>query len=167
MRKKNKQKNKKIVVVSGFFNPLHIGHLSYLKEAKKLGDLLVVIVNSDEQVTLKGSIPFMDENERIEIVKSLRFVDKTFLSKDKDRTVCKTLEKVRKLYPEKEMIFANGGDRGKKNVPEKKTCKTLGIKMKFGVGGTKKIQSSSSLLLELNNLIAKNLIELQDDRCTH
>jgi len=145
-----------IVLTSGYFNPIHIGHIKYLKEAKKLGDMLIVIVNNDEQVKLKGRIPFMNEKERMEIISSLKFVDKVVLSIDKDLSVCQTIKKIRKKYPKKTMIFANGGDRTKKNIPEKEICEKLGIKMKFGVGG-KKIQSSSKLI---ENAISKYLGEL-------
>jgi D-beta-D-heptose 7-phosphate kinase/D-beta-D-heptose 1-phosphate adenosyltransferase len=130
------------VAVSGYFNPLHVGHLRMLKEAKKLGDILVVIVNSDAQVKLKGSVPFMNEKDRMEIIGALKPVDKVILSIDKDKTVCKTLAKI------KPDIFANGGDRATtRDIPEDKICRKLGIKMVFGVGG-KKINSSSRLLVK-------------------
>ena len=131
---------KKTVCVSGYFNPLHIGHLSLFEEAKKLGDYLVVIVNNDHQVELKGSVPFMKEDERLKIVESLKMVDEAVLSKDIDRTVCKTLERV---APD---IFANGGDRNNINdIPEAEVCKRLGIEMSFNVGGGKQ-QASSELI---------------------
>ena len=101
-------KNKIRVAVSGYFDPIHIGHLEYLRMAKELGDSLVVIVNNNHQCKLKKGKHFMDENDRVEIVKALRFVDEVFLSVDKDRTVCKSLEEI------KPDIFANGGDRGNK-----------------------------------------------------
>ena len=88
-------KNKIRVAVSGYFDPIHVGHLEYLKMAKELGDSLVVIVNNNHQCKLKKGKPFMDQNDRLEIVKALRFVDEVFLSIDKDRTVCKSLELVR------------------------------------------------------------------------
>ncbi len=153
MSKKLKNKKKKIVVaVSGYFNPLHIGHVRLFEEAKKLGTKLVVIVNNDEQVKIKGSIPFMDEKERIEIVAAIAAVDNVILSIDKDRTVCKTLEFIR---PD---IFANGGDRDIKDAqknssslnPEQALCKKLGIKTVFGVGKGGKVQSSSWLLEKIN-----------------
>jgi len=136
----SKRKKKEIVVAtSGYFNPLHIGHLRCLQAAKKLGTKLVVIVNSDEQVKVKGSVTFMPEKERMEIVKALKSVDEVVLSVDKDLTVCKSLEKV------KPDIFAKGGDRTLGNIPEVPVCEKLGIKMVFGVGGGK-IQSSSWLI---------------------
>ena len=129
----------KIVAVSGYFNPLHPGHIKLFEAAKNLGEYLVVIVNNDEQVKLKGSTLFIDEKERMKIISALRVVDNVILSVDKDRTVCKTLELI------KPDIFANGGDRTKNNIPETAICKKLGCKMVFNVGGGK-IQSSSWLL---------------------
>ena len=129
--------NKIRVAVSGYFDPIHIGHLEYLKMAKELGDSLVVIVNNNYQCKLKKGKPFMDKNDRLEIVKALRFVDEVFLSIDKDRTVCKSLEAVRPN------IFANGGDRATSEVPETPICKKYNIKMVDGLGD--KIRSSSNL----------------------
>ena len=130
-------KNKIRVAVSGYFDPIHVGHLEYLKMAKELGDSLVVIVNNNHQCELKKGKPFMDQNDRLEIVKALRFVDEVFLSIDKDRTVCKSLEAV------KPDIFANGGDRATSEVPETPICKKYNIKMVDGLGH--KIRSSSNL----------------------
>lgn len=130
-------KNKIRVAVSGYFDPIHVGHLEYLRMAKELGDSLVVIVNNNYQCKLKKGKHFMDENDRVEIVKALRFVDEVFLSVDKDRTVCKSLEEI------KPDIFANGGDRATSEVPETPVCKKFNIKMVDGLG--EKIRSSSSL----------------------
>ena len=130
-------KNKIRVAVSGYFDPIHVGHLDYLRMAKELGDSLVVIVNNNYQCKLKKGKHFMDENDRVEIVKALRFVDEVFLSVDKDRTVCKSLEEI------KPDIFANGGDRATSEVPETSVCKKFNIKMVDGLGD--KIRSSSSL----------------------
>lgn len=125
--------------MSGYFNPLHVGHLEMIDRAKKLGDYLVVIVNSDYQVGLKGSFPFISEKDRLKIVESLRAVDEVFLSIDRDRTVCRSLAKI------KPNIFANGGDRKNLNdVPEYDICRKLNIKMVDGLG--KKIRSSSILI---------------------
>ena len=139
-----KSKKKKIkVAVSGYFNPLHVGHLEMIEKAKKLGDYLIAIVNSDYQVKLKGSVPFMSEKDRIKIIKALKNVDEVFLSIDKDKTVCKSLSKV------KPNIFANGGDRKNLNdVPEYDICQKLNIKMVDGLG--KKIRSSSILIADAN-----------------
>ena len=130
-------KNKIRVAVSGYFDPIHIGHLEYLRMAKELGDSLVVIVNNNYQCKLKKGKHFMDENDRVEIVKALRFVDEVFLSIDNDRTVCKSLEEI------KPDIFANGGDRATSEVPETPICKKFNIRMVDGLGD--KIRSSSSL----------------------
>ncbi len=130
-------KNKIRVAVSGYFDPIHVGHLDYLRMAKELGDSLVVIVNNNYQCKLKKGKHFMDENDRVEIVKALRFVDEVFLSVDKDRTVCKSLEEI------KPDVFANGGDRATSEVPETPVCKKFNIKMVDGLGD--KIRSSSSL----------------------
>ena len=127
----------KRVAVSGYFDPIHIGHLEYLKLAKKLGEKLVVIINNNHQCVLKKGKPFMDEADRVEIVKNLKMVDEVFLSIDNDKTVCASLEV---LKPD---IFANGGDRSTKEVPESSVCKKYNIKMIDGLGD--KIRSSSDL----------------------
>jgi len=128
----------KKVAASGYFNPLHKGHVEYLEHAKKLGDYLVVIVNSDNQRKLKGSKEFMDQEERMFIVSSLKCVDEVFLSIDEDLTVCKSLKY---LSPN---IFAKGGDRFSTEIPESKICEENNITMVDGLG--EKIQSSSWLL---------------------
>lgn len=133
-------KPSKVVAVSGYFNPLHCGHLKMFEEAKKLGYFLVVIVNNDKQVALKGSVPFMNENDRAYIVSKIKDVDEVFISIDEDRTVCKSLDAVGGID-----IFANGGDRNNKNIPETAVCKRLKIKMVDGVGGTK-VSSSSKMI---------------------
>ena len=127
----------KRVAVSGYFDPIHVGHLEYLKLAKKLGDKLVVIVNNNKQCVLKKGKPFMDQADRIEIVRCLKMVDEVFLSVDNDKTVCQSLKLV------KPDIFANGGDRSTKEVPESSICKKYNIKMIDGLGD--KFRSSSDL----------------------
>jgi D-beta-D-heptose 7-phosphate kinase/D-beta-D-heptose 1-phosphate adenosyltransferase len=132
--------NKKTVVaVSGGFDPVHIGHVRYLKEAKKLGDKLLVILNTDDFLIRKKGKPFMIFDERKEILEAIRWVDKVVPSVDTDQTVCESLRYYR---PD---IFAKGGDRTISNIPERDICTELGIKMAFGVGGAK-IQSSSWLI---------------------
>ena len=106
----------KKVCISGYFDPLHVGHIEYINKAKKLGDYLVVIVNNNLQCKLKKGKFFMDENDRVEIVKNLKSVDEVFLSIDSDKTVSKSLEKL------KPSIFANGGDRKNYEIPESKVC---------------------------------------------
>ncbi|MFH1968225.1 MAG: adenylyltransferase/cytidyltransferase family protein [bacterium] len=136
---------KKIIITSGYFNPIHIGHINYMREAKKIGDLLVAIVNNDEQIKVKGSTPFMAESERVEIVKAIKYVDEVFLSIDKDRSVCESLKAIAEIHPDTELYFANGGDRNTGNIPETKVCEKFNIKMVDNVGGDK-VQSSSWLL---------------------
>lgn len=138
------QSKETVVVVSGYFNPIHSGHIKMFQQAKKLGDKLIVIINNDKQVQLKGSIPFMNEKERAFIVQNIQDVDSSIISIDQDKTVCNTLKHINPH------IFANGGDRFSDNVPEKKTCEELGIEMVFNIGGDK-TQSSSWLIKEAVN----------------
>ena len=136
---------KKAIIVSGYFNPIHKGHLEYFQNAKKLADELFVIVNSDHQRFLKGSKEFQDEQERIFIVSNIKPVDKVILSIDQDRTVCRTIEKIANEYGQNYLLsFANGGDQNNDTIPEKPICEKLGITLVDGLGG--KIQSSSWLL---------------------
>ena len=126
----------KVVIVSGFFNPLHGGHLDYLEGAAKMGDRLVVIVNNDNQQLLKKG----------KIMLALRNVDDVILAVDKEPPVIETLKLVADKYKEEELIFANGGDRSSdKVVPETEICHKLGIEMKFGVGGVEKADSSTRI----------------------
>ena len=137
--------NQKAIIVSGYFNPIHKGHIEYFQNAKANGDKLFVIVNSDFQRALKGSKEFQDENERVFIVENLRIVDKCFLSIDKDRTVVETIKHIHQNFKINfEFAFANGGDQNNDTIPEKPVCKQLGIELIDGLGG--KIQSSSWLL---------------------
>ena len=133
------------IIVSGYFNPLHKGHLELFKKAKEFGDQLFVIVNNDNQRALKGSIEFMKQDERILIINALEITDKTFLSIDKDRSVSATIEQIYiSLGNEYELYFANGGDQNNSIILESNICRKLGIKLIEGLGG--KIQSSSWLL---------------------
>ena len=114
--------NGKLVIISGYFNPLHQGHIDYIKNAQKLGDYLLVIINNDEQVNLKGSIPFQSASERYNIIDTLYPVSFVKIAMDTDKTVCKTLETIKTDYPDfEEYIFANGGDR-KEAMYQKKKC---------------------------------------------
>ncbi|OGI73048.1 hypothetical protein A3D42_02990 [Candidatus Nomurabacteria bacterium RIFCSPHIGHO2_02_FULL_41_18] len=132
-------------MVSGGFDPVHIGHVRLFKEAKKLGDELVVVVNNDNWLKFKKGYTFMSDADRKEIIESFRPVDKVVLTVHKpdtnDITVCRELELIRPH------IFANGGDR-KENVPvpEYEVCKRLGIQMVFNVGHGGKVRSSSELV---------------------
>jgi len=129
------------VAVSGYFDPLHIGHIEYFQLAKNLAGedgTLTVILNNDEQTLSKKGKVFMIQEERKKLIKSIRFVDEVYISIDTDGSVCKSLQAI---MPN---IFANGGDRYQGEVPETKTCEELGIKMVDGLG--EKIQSSSDLI---------------------
>lgn len=132
------------VAVSGGFDPIHIGHIRMMQEARRLGDKLVVILNNDHWLRDKKGFVFMPQKEKIELLKSFPFIDRVVLTDhrpgDVDRSVSRTLREVRPH------IFANGGDRGKENTPEMNVCKDLGITMRFNVGRGGKIQSSSWML---------------------
>ena len=132
------------VTVSGGFDPVHIGHIRLFKEAKELGSRLVVILNSDRFLTIKKGSSFMPFEERKEVLESIRYVDEVISCIDVDQTVCKTLERL------KPAIFANGGDRTDKNIPELEICERYNIKLVFGVGG-EKVQSSSDLINKAKN----------------
>tara|TARA_B100001057_G_scaffold397776_1_gene408065 strand:+ start:23887 stop:24315 length:429 start_codon:yes stop_codon:yes gene_type:complete len=136
----------RVVIVSGYFNPIHKGHIEYFKNAKSQGDKLWVIVNSDLQRELKGSEEFQEEDERLEIVKSLRVVDKAILSIDEDRTVVKSIAKLvtKNNTHHRKFMFANGGDQTNETIPESEICRILGVELIDGLGN--KIQSSSWLL---------------------
>ena len=139
---------KKAIIVSGYFNPLHKGHLEYFNNAKSLADLLIVIVNSDLQRSLKGSKEFQNESERMFIVSNIKAVDNAVISIDKDRTVCATMKKIANEFGDKyELAFANGGDQNNNTIPERSTCDACGIKLIDGLGD--KIQSSSWLLKKI------------------
>ena len=136
---------KKAIIVSGYFNPIHKGHIEYLNNAKALCDVLFVIVNSDLQRALKGAKEFQMEAERRFIVENIKAVDTAIISIDEDRTVCKS---IRFLYENNKEIydfgFANGGDQNNNSIPEVPVCQELGIQLIDGLGD--KIQSSSWLL---------------------
>ena len=135
----------KAVIVSGYFNPLHKGHIEYFYEAKKFGDILIVIVNNDYQRKIKGSKEFMLEDERLLIIKELKIVDEAILSIDRDKTVQSTLKKIfEKFEKSHNVFFANGGDQNNLVIPERKVCSELGIKLIDGL--CEKIQSSSWLI---------------------
>jgi cytidyltransferase-like protein len=139
-------KTKTLVIASGYFNPVHKGHIDYLKRSKGLGDELFVIVNNDYQRALKGSVEFMKEDERYEIIENLKPVDWAIVAIDKDREVAKTIKLIYETHKDyyDKFIFANGGDQLTYSISEKSMCDKLGIEMVFGMGD--KIQSSSWLL---------------------
>lgn len=131
------------VAVSGGFDPLHVGHIRYMREAKEFGDYLVVIINNDNWLKNKKGFSFMNERDRAEIISSLKFVDEVFLTchceNDPDTSVCRELDLIRP------QIFVNGGDRVVENTPEVIFCRDHKIAMVFGAGGSK-IRSSSELV---------------------
>ena len=136
---------KRAVIVSGYFNPIHKGHIEYFNLSKKQADLLFVIVNNDYQRLLKGSKEFMLEDERVLIVSNIKSVDKVFLSIDKDKSVSKTIEEISNKYnSEITFYFSNGGDQSNNLIPEKEICEKLNIKLIDDMG--EKAQSSSWLL---------------------
>ncbi|MDC3218567.1 adenylyltransferase/cytidyltransferase family protein [Flavobacteriaceae bacterium] len=138
----------KAIIVSGYFNPIHKGHLEYFNNAKAMADKLFVIVNNNHQRELKGSKEFQDENERMIIVSNIKAVDKAILSIDSDRTVCATIKMIAEQFgSEFELGFANGGDQNNDNIPERAVCAPMNVALIDGLGD--KIQSSSWLLKKL------------------
>ena len=138
-----------IGIISGYFNPIHTGHLDYIEGAKQMCTKLYVIVNNDKQVELKGSTRFMSEGSRLRIAGALRAVDRVMLSVDDDPSVVKS---IKKIYEENQydpfiygFIFMNGGDRKEGNTPESDFCEQNGILLRYNVGGGK-TESSSTLL---------------------
>jgi cytidyltransferase-like protein len=136
---------KKAIIVSGYFNPLHKGHLELFEKAKEAGDALIVIVNNDHQRELKGSKFFQDEEERIAIIRALTIVDMAWISVDKDSTQVESIKLMfSKFHETYKLAFANGGDQNNDTIPERKVCEQYGIELIDGLGN--KIQSSSWLL---------------------
>ena len=137
----------KIVLCTGGFDPLHSGHIEYLKAARELGDKLIVGINSDSWLGRKKGRAFMPAGERIDIVQNLKVVDHCILFNDNDDSAIEAIKNVRMLYPSADIIFANGGDRTNTNIPEMQ-LEDIRIEFVFGVGGTNKANSSSWLLEE-------------------
>ena len=136
---------RKAVIVSGYFNPVHKGHLELFKKANEIGDFLIVLVNSDLQRKQKGSKEFQDESERLQLIQSLKSVGYACISVDKDKTQVESLKMVYHKFGDVfDLIFANGGDQTNKTIPESLVCNELGITLVDGLGD--KIQSSSWLL---------------------
>jgi D-beta-D-heptose 7-phosphate kinase/D-beta-D-heptose 1-phosphate adenosyltransferase len=136
----------KIGIVSGYFNPIHYGHIEYINGAKDNCDWLIAIINNDYQRILKGSKEFMDENHRLKIVSNLKAVDETFISIDKDKTQCESLKYLKNKYKNEELIFFNSGDRKENNLnnAEGEICKIW--KITEIILPLPKIYSSSKLL---------------------
>jgi len=135
----------KVVLVTGGFDPIHSGHIEYFKAARQLGDKLIVGLNSDAWLTRKKGQPFMPITERIAIIDHLTMVDHCILFDDADGSSIEAIRNVQMMYPNDEIIFANGGDRTAVNIPEM-VCKD--VVFKFGIGGNSKINSSSWILHE-------------------
>ncbi|QQG50908.1 MAG: adenylyltransferase/cytidyltransferase family protein [Candidatus Saccharibacteria bacterium] len=138
----------KIVIVSGFFNPLHGGHMDMIEAAAKMGDRLIVVVNNDAQQILKKDKVILTAENRMRLMRALRDVDEVVLAIDQDPPVTKTLEMIAKEHPNDEIIFANGGDRVSTDAlpgPEAAVCDEYGITMVFGVGGDEKADSSTRI----------------------
>ena len=138
----------KIVICSGGFDPIHSGHIAYFRAAKRLGDTLVVGVNSDEWLTRKKGKPFMPFRERLEIVQSIKYVDYVMSFNDDDDSAILLIDNVKKAWPKDEIIFANGGDRNPSNNRE---ANVEGVTFVFGIGGSHKMNSSSEILKSWNN----------------
>lgn len=137
------------VIVSGYFSPIHIGHLDMIESGAKLGDTLIVIVNNNAQQLIKKGKVIIDEDDRLRIVNALKTVDHAFIAVDEDRTVCASLALAAEKFTDHRLIFANGGDREPGFVPEADVCAEYGIEMVFGLGGTEKADSSSRINVEL------------------
>ncbi len=133
----------KIVINSGYFDPLHIGHLECMELSKPLGDKLVIILNNDYQCSLKKGKSFMPQKEKKKIVEAIKYVDEVLISIDKNKSVCESIKAIAEKYKGNEIIFAKGGDRFSDEIPEAKVCREHGIKIVDNLG--KKIQSSSNL----------------------
>ena len=144
----NKKQKRKIVAISGGFDPVHVGHVRMIKESAKLGDV-IIITNSDAWLKRKKGYVFMPWEERQEILAEFKGVIDVIEAWDEDDTVCKTLERV------KPDIFANGGDRKGDNTPEVDLCMKLDIELVWNVGGDK-IQSSSELVEKMKKLESEN-----------
>lgn len=134
-----------IVIATGGFDPIHSGHINYLSEAKSLGDLLCVGVNSDAWLTRKKGKYFLPWNERAAIVGHLKPVDRVIDFDDYDGSARDAIRQVRKLYPEDKIMFVNGGDRTSENIPEM-SIEDPNLEFVFGVGGDYKQNSSSWIL---------------------
>ncbi len=136
-------------IVSGYFSPLHVGHLDMIEAAAALGDKLLVIVNNNEQQLLKKGKVIIDQADRLRLVQALREVDDAIIAVDEDRTVSASLQALAERYPDHELVFANGGDRKPEFVPEAEICERYGIRMEFGVGGDDKADSSTRINMAL------------------
>ena|GEM_PF-106550 len=139
-----------LVIASGYFSPLHCGHLDYLEGAAVAGDQLLVIVNNNKQQIFKKGKLILDEKDRLRVVKALAIVDDAMIAIDDDHSVAETLAFIAEANPQAKLIFGNGGDRNHEDeIPEKDTCDSYGIEMVFDFGGTEKKDSSTRINQEL------------------
>lgn len=135
-----------LVIVSGYFSPLHCGHLDYIEAGAAAGDKLAVIVNNNTQQVLKKGKVILDEQDRLRIVQALRVVDDAMIAIDGDGAVSETIERYAKAHPDHRIIFGNGGDRvSDAVVPEADVCERYGIEMVFDLGGNTKRDSSTRI----------------------
>ena len=145
---------KKIIILSGGFDPVHVGHVRMFEAAKDEGAIVIVGVNSDTWLCRKKDKPFMPESERVEILKAFKSVDYVYTFNDNDDTACDLIKKVIQMYSDNKedmkIFFGNGGDRTNKTTPEIEFCNQNNIDMIWGVGGGK-IQSSSDLIKNSNS----------------
>jgi cytidyltransferase-like protein len=133
-------------IVSGYFNPLHVGHLRMMEAARVLTGRLIIIVNNDAQQLMKKGHIILPLDDRMEVVRALRVADEVIAAVDDDNTVKQTLRVIRGKHPDDELIFANGGDRSSSAlISEAGVCAELGIGLRFGVGGEEKHDSSSRI----------------------
>jgi len=141
--------NSTAVIISGYFSPLHIGHLDMIDAAADLGDEVIVIVNNNAQQQIKKGKIIIDEADRLRLVRALRDVDHAMIAVDTDRTVSASLAAIADEFADRTLIFANGGDRKPEFVPEAQICRERGIELAFGVGGDDKADSSSRINVAL------------------
>lgn len=145
MEERNEEeKEQTIVIVSGYFDPLHVGHIECMNFAKKLGDILIILLNNDKQTEMKKGKYFMPSVERKKILEELRCVDEVFDSIDEDKSVCESIKAITEKYSGHKVIFAKGGDRFIYEIPETKLCREIGVEVVDGLG--EKVQSSSELI---------------------
>ena len=134
-----------VIVLSGGFDPMHVGHLRMIQESAKMAEIVIAGVNSDEWLMRKKGYVFMPHEERVEMVQGTRGVSKAMAFDDDDNSACDLLRRVRALWPNFKVAFANGGDRTSDNIPEIPVADELGVHLIWGVGGGK-VQSSSDLV---------------------